>query len=336
MSSPPALLPHVFEHRVRANPAGIWAKYPVATDNYEAGFRSVTNQQVLNAINRMAALFDRQLGASQRFQTLAYLGPNDLRYFIVVMAAIKVGYKIFLPNPQNSMAAHVSLLAKLRCRVLVTAYEDLSSFQIIFDHYPLHRVRIPALDELIDDAETVDYPYRKTPETAQDDPILVLHTPASSGPPKPLVYTHRSILQSVAAIPSPDGAQSTSLLLMLPSFNIAGLAMSLMIAAWDACVTVYPLPSATPTTTNFVDALDDVQRDWASLPPVVATELGDDRELLHAIAHELEHLYYVGGSVPLSAGDAVSSAIRLYQIEKPVDQTVIPQIRLQMADEVVM
>jgi hypothetical protein len=35
-----------------------------------------------------------RLGRSREFETIAYIGLFDLRYFIAVIAAIKVGYKV--------------------------------------------------------------------------------------------------------------------------------------------------------------------------------------------------------------------------------------------------
>lgn len=93
------LLPVVLENRALSNPHGAWAKFPVSEHTYASGLRTATNLEVSNAVNKVAWLLEESLGRSQEFETIAYIGPFDLRYFIVVIAAIKVGYKVSItPN----------------------------------------------------------------------------------------------------------------------------------------------------------------------------------------------------------------------------------------------
>jgi hypothetical protein len=49
---------------------------------------------VANAINGMAWWMKSELGESKRFETLAYFGPWDPRYIIVLLASVKAGYKV--------------------------------------------------------------------------------------------------------------------------------------------------------------------------------------------------------------------------------------------------
>lgn len=88
------LLPLVFKNRAHQNPDGAWAQYPVSEHTYATGLQTATNQQAYNVINKVAWLLHNQLGPSSNFETIAYIGPFDPRYFIVVIAAIKVGYKV--------------------------------------------------------------------------------------------------------------------------------------------------------------------------------------------------------------------------------------------------
>jgi len=57
--------------------------------------RAATYSQMLNAVNKVAWILDQSVGKSAAFDTLAYLGPSDLRYHIVLLAAIKTRYKVF-------------------------------------------------------------------------------------------------------------------------------------------------------------------------------------------------------------------------------------------------
>lgn len=93
-SSTDQVLPNVLDNRARNNPNGAWAKFPSSNTTYEDGFRVATNNQVANAVNRVAWLLEEQLGRGQNFETIAYIGPNDLRSYIVLLAGIKVGHKV--------------------------------------------------------------------------------------------------------------------------------------------------------------------------------------------------------------------------------------------------
>jgi hypothetical protein len=93
------LLPHIIEQNARADPNGVFARIP-AGSKYTDGYRDVTKLQLHNAVNYTASLLKRNLGESQNFETLAYIGPGDLRYSIIVVAGAKAGYKV-RPIPQH-------------------------------------------------------------------------------------------------------------------------------------------------------------------------------------------------------------------------------------------
>lgn len=88
------LLPNLFDERARTEPQRVFAKTPVSPARYADGFRSVTFLEIATAINRVAWLLDAQFGKGEDFPTITYIGPSDLRYSIMVVAAIKVGYKV--------------------------------------------------------------------------------------------------------------------------------------------------------------------------------------------------------------------------------------------------
>lgn len=100
--SPPCL-PDVIQERARSDPGRVWANCPVQDDNqagvavnqYQLIYRKVTYREFSSAIDSVAQILKKSLGKA--FDTLAYLGPTDLRYSIVVVAAIKAGYKVWPP-----------------------------------------------------------------------------------------------------------------------------------------------------------------------------------------------------------------------------------------------
>ena len=80
----------------------IAAKYPnkpfislAKTADPADGFEDITYHTFARAVDRCAWWIEKSLGRSSTFQTLfTYLEPQDLRHGILVLAAIKTGYKV--------------------------------------------------------------------------------------------------------------------------------------------------------------------------------------------------------------------------------------------------
>jgi acyl-coenzyme A synthetase/AMP-(fatty) acid ligase len=134
-----------------------------------------------NAVDRVAWLLKEQIGQSTTFKTLAYMGPGDLRYHIVLLAAVKAGYKPFFPSPRNSIAAQKHLLEHLETCALVTTDPEPVSVSSILREYPIDVIRIPSLDELLCSQDVPPYAYNKTFKEARHEPLFVLHTSGSTG-----------------------------------------------------------------------------------------------------------------------------------------------------------
>lgn len=65
-------------------------------DDDVSGFEDMTYKQFANAINGASHFLDDKLEKCEinAFDTIAYIGENDLRYLILVVAAVKTGRKV--------------------------------------------------------------------------------------------------------------------------------------------------------------------------------------------------------------------------------------------------
>lgn len=88
------LIPSTIDYIAEVNPSKVFGSLPISNTNLEAGFKDLTYGQIANAINGVAWWLERELGRSHDHETLAYLAPNDFRYPIFAVAAVKVGYKV--------------------------------------------------------------------------------------------------------------------------------------------------------------------------------------------------------------------------------------------------
>ena len=87
-------IPNLVDKRAKLTPDTIYSEYPVSTLSYEQGYRSITYKDFANAVNGLARWLIETFGPGKNFETLAYIGPNDLRYPALILGAVKAGYKV--------------------------------------------------------------------------------------------------------------------------------------------------------------------------------------------------------------------------------------------------
>lgn len=92
------LLPTLIDDTARDDPGRIFAVIAKTVD-IEDGFIDVSYRRLSTAINSCAWWMETKLGRNLNFATIAYIGPLDLLYHIVTLAAIKTGNKV---EHQNS------------------------------------------------------------------------------------------------------------------------------------------------------------------------------------------------------------------------------------------
>ena len=87
------LLPHVLDDLAASDPHRIHSIYP-RTSSLTQGYRHVTMRELANAVNGFAHWLESAIGKSEDFATVAYFGLSDIRYTIILLAAVKCGYKV--------------------------------------------------------------------------------------------------------------------------------------------------------------------------------------------------------------------------------------------------
>lgn len=93
------LLVNVVDGLAKFQANALYAEYPYSATSYEAGYRKITYALFANAVNGLAWHLHDILGPGKDFPTLAYIGPNDLRYNALLLAAVKAGYKVRESSP---------------------------------------------------------------------------------------------------------------------------------------------------------------------------------------------------------------------------------------------
>lgn len=116
------LLPHLVEQLADEDPNGTWISIPEDNDPSK-GFQDVTYKQLALAVDRAAWWISEHIDGGGA-QTLAYIGPSDARYLILILAAVKAGHRLLMLSPRNTDSAQRHLLKSTGCRSFLCAKQD--------------------------------------------------------------------------------------------------------------------------------------------------------------------------------------------------------------------
>jgi len=96
---------NIIEERASKEPNRPWILVPRTSDPKD-GWKNITYGGGAKAINRVAHRVLDMAGQPQpgEFPTIAYIGPNDIRYIIFMFGAIKAGCQVWLPPYDFLMA----------------------------------------------------------------------------------------------------------------------------------------------------------------------------------------------------------------------------------------
>jgi acyl-coenzyme A synthetase/AMP-(fatty) acid ligase len=178
------LLPNIVDHLSRETPEALYAEYPISPLSYDSGYRRITYRDLANTVNGAAWWISQTLDPSKQNEVLTYIGPNDLRYIVLVLAAIKAGYVLFLTSPRNSMAAHVKLFERLKCTKVLSPEPKTAPVSMILEGHSMQHVAVPSIEDLLD-KRYPHYAYDKTFKEARSELFVIIHTSGSTGFPKP-------------------------------------------------------------------------------------------------------------------------------------------------------
>jgi acyl-CoA synthetase (AMP-forming)/AMP-acid ligase II len=225
------LLVHQIDKIAKNNPETLYAVLPRSPDTVSDGFRDVTYQHLSNAVNGIASWIERTLGKGDgTFPTLTYFGPNDSRHSILLLGAVKTGYKMLFPSPRYGAEPLAALIGALDGTVLLLPDSGPRGPLVgeILAHREMSTYSIPSLCQLLDEQHS-HYTYEKTLEEARSEPLVALHTSGTTGFPKPIIWTHdwadsfgfERYLEPPTGFDSMDGhLLGTRVLSFMPPFHV--------------------------------------------------------------------------------------------------------------------
>ena len=138
---------------------------------------------------------------------------------------------MLFPSPGYSLAGLALLLDQTQCKTILVPSTAPPIVATFLANHSLNTLDVPSAASLLDDLHP-HYPFEKRFETAQNEPLVVLHTSGTTSHPKPVLWTHGygASLMWQNQLPPPAGYESVDklyqgnrLLSLLPIFHVSRL-----------------------------------------------------------------------------------------------------------------
>ncbi|TAQ84281.1 hypothetical protein B7494_g7399 [Chlorociboria aeruginascens] len=312
--------------------------YSIAkTHDMEDGFQDLNYRTIANAVNRCAHWLKQTLGTGKS-RVFCYLGPLDLRYLILVMAAPKAGHTAFFTSYRNSLEAHMSLIERTGCSAFLLPKEPLPIARHILEGRPMETISTPDLDYFLDERPVEIVPFEKTFEEVKDEPFCILHTSGSTGIPKPVPVTYGSYgsMDAMLLVPSLGHkptflsyAQGKRVFLALPLFHAASLNWTVGMALFASVICILPPPA--PLTAELASQIFQYSNAHGTLvaPSLVVDCYNNDTYCVKML-QSLKFIVYGGGMLPAEIGDILCKRIRLLTLMGSCETALLPH---QMHDD---
>lgn len=339
--NPYRLIPNIVDQLARDEPDKLYAELPISHTDFASGFRPVTYAAMANAVNGVAWWLSETLGpAGANFPTVAYIGPNDMSHILLIVGAVKAGYKMLFTSPRYSTEGQVRLMKAVDCKAILTSSIITPMSEVVeqvaqkHGDIPIHQV--PMVTHFLD-GEYQPFPYNKSFEQAHDEPWMVLHTSGTTGFPKPVIWTHdwAASFALQRYLEPPEGYESFDQLIMgtrvfslFPHFHAGHLFVAVLLALYSGTIVIMPPALATPTAELAVAASENIKLNAYTLVPPHIETLGANPGMVDKIVkNAVNAIFWAGGPISQHHAEEVASRITLFNTSGSTEMGMWPVIR---------
>ncbi|CAG7563223.1 unnamed protein product [Fusarium equiseti] len=303
------VLVKLIEKIAREDPQRPFLNIP-SSGNAQDGWKPVTFQQFNTAIDYLAHSLAR-IPKTEEFPTIAYIGPSDVRYCIILFACIKVGSKALFISPRNTPAVQLSLFEDTKCNVLYCTESYEGVMKPCLEQRKMQICIIDSVEHFLS-VSSPPFPYDKSIDQARWDALVVLHTSGSTGIPKPIVvrqgtfYALEDMLHKGSFNGCPFameywGEKGTKILLSMPMFHGAGVYATIS-GIFTETITVMSLPNKPLGVDSVLECLEGSGAQGVVLPPFIVEGLAATDKGVEALL-KVQFLKFAGRNLSPAVGD---------------------------------
>ncbi|KAI1121295.1 male sterility protein-domain-containing protein [Nemania abortiva] len=334
------LVPNIIDDIAAKEPLRVFASIPLSEDLHD-GYIDISYWAIANAINRACWWLSESLGLANTSEVFSYIGPNDLRYPIFLVAAIKCGYQMMLPSPRNSREYQLELLQRSDCKTVLCARSHTRHLDEIQGEYDLDVFCsvVPELSEILEKTEAAVYPFDKSYSEIRKQKFMILHTSGSTGPPKPISFSIECTTTEDAHQNLDDPSHrlwwrlfaNKRYFLGMPCFHSAGIWCALFMPVYFGSMVVYG-PATRPLTGDVAaTAISSGRIMGGFYPPSVLEDLAKSPSGIERL-RDLDFVVYGGGALSQSAGDNISRITTLHNFIGFTEASAPPRFAMDPED----
>lgn len=243
-------------------------------------------------------------------------------------------------SPRNNREAHASLVSQTECKIFLRPREIPlnDTLEPLISEYSLTVIDVPTLDELLTPTLS-PHPWNIDYCPGLAEPLVVLHTSGSTGPPKVINVTHGLYATLDFHQYLATGEQRLNvrewadreLFITLPPFHAAGLNFF----AWSVFhgTTLILGPADQPPSVNTIERALDLNLAKAGVvAPSILEEFVVDSQALSKIAR-WSSVSFGGGPLSRAAGDALWEKTRVHNLLGSTEMNTLPEFVPASKDE---
>ncbi|OJK01627.1 hypothetical protein ASPACDRAFT_1898720 [Aspergillus aculeatus ATCC 16872] len=269
------LLPHIIDYYAHEEPNRVFAAIP-RSDDIADGFVDIDMRKMAAAVNQVAWWIDENFlltfNKSPEKRVLAFIGPSDLRFSILLIAAIKCGSKVMFISPRNTSAQNSALLQQAKVDVLLYA-DSMSSMAVQLQglYSSLSILRMPSLAQCLG-SQPKHYSFSKSFAELENEHCLILHSSGSTGIPKLVYMTHGTFActDNDSFMPVPEGRRAQNAAQFnfspagryyscFPSYHLAGVQAYILLPSFAKTATVVMGPATQPPSGYLLNSIVEQQ-----------------------------------------------------------------------------
>ncbi|KIM43694.1 hypothetical protein M413DRAFT_443603 [Hebeloma cylindrosporum] len=266
-------------------------------------------------------------------QVIAFIALSDtLLYQAVTIGIMRAGFIPYPMSPRNTAAAIIKLLQDTSCHRLLTTQETLrplitevtSELSSSDSPYDLSIEEVPPLLDIFpklgyEKEEDAFEPYPSGVRPPLDDVLIYLHSSGSTGFPKTIRQTFKSMVHWASFPPVTDNITYKTRLTMagmaLPAFHTLGVIVHLLVGIYSMTPVSLYTPIATkrssmpmmPTPDNILHHMVQTKSNCLVIIPALLQIWAQDKKAVDYLA-SLEFVGYSGGSVPSKLGNFMTES----------------------------